>query len=73
MIPLKKKINLIFVRFHSFMKIQNNTWYTSRSETIDYFWQKNLTFYHLASDTQMIHNLVIISTNNVHFEIFQTR
>lgn len=65
-----KRIELIFVRFHSFTKIQRDTRFAARLRTIGNFAERDLIFYQLGSNTQMVHNSAVISINDMYLQIF---
>ena len=65
-----KRIELIFVRFHSFTKIQSDTRFATRLRTIGNFSEKDLIFYQLGSNIQIVHNSAVISTNDMYLQIF---
>lgn len=67
------RIELTFVRFHSFTKIQSDTRFATRLQTIGNFSERDLIFYQLGSNTQMIHNSAVISTNDMYLQIFSFR
>lgn len=65
-----KRIELIFVRFHSFTKIQSDTRFATRLRTIGNFSERDLIFYQLGSNTQMVHNFAVILINDMYLQIF---
>lgn len=70
----KNKVNLCLERSsnfrNTFTKIQINTRFTTRSETIGCSREKDLIFYHLCSDARMLHDFAVISTYSMYFRIF---